>query len=503
MERVRKRPRASAARRRGDVVTTALRQVFGLDALRPGQEAVIHSVLAGHPTLAVMPTGAGKSLCYQLPAVLGKGTTVVVSPLIALMKDQCDKLIELGIAAVQINSALPAEAVRDAEQAIADGSARFLFTTPEQLTNRDLRALLQRASINLFVIDEAHCISQWGHDFRPAYLELHHAIRAIGFPTVLALTATAPDAVVQDIIDQLRLDDLRIINLGLFRPNLQLAVEPVTGDADKLERVLRVAEEHASPTIVYCATVRHVNAVAASLARAGHAVARYHGGLGARVRHEEQERFMQGEVTTMVATNAFGMGIDKPDIRVVLHYDLPGSLDAYYQEAGRAGRDGQFSRAVLLFQRADRRLQRFFMAGRHPTVEQFALVADVLRRSSRDGVITLDALQGSTSIAARKLRTIVKAFKDERLVRERRGHGLAITRDLTADAVAEIAADYEEKTQRDAERLDRMVMFAQTALCRWKLLLESLEEPPAWQACGMCDNCRGTAHRAVGIAAGA
>lgn len=499
----RERPRRRGVRG-ADAVAATLRQVFGLDALRPGQETVINSVLAGHPTLAVMPTGAGKSLCYQLPAVLRPGLTVVVSPLIALMKDQCDKLAELGIPAVQINSAQSSEAIEEAEQAIAGRSARFVFTTPEQLTNRDVLSLLQRAPINLFVIDEAHCISQWGHDFRPAYLELHHAIRAVGSPTLLALTATAPDAVVQDIVDQLHLDDLRVVNLGLFRRNLQLAVEPVTSDAEKLQHVIRLAQERPGPSIVYCATVRHVTAVASALERAGPAAARYHGSLSARVRHAEQERFMQGDADVMVATNAFGMGIDKADIRLVVHYDLPGSPDAYYQEAGRAGRDGNQARAILLFQRADRRLQRFFLGGRHPTVEQFDGVVQVLRTgATQNSTLTVESIRGATGLSAGKLRTVLRALKDEGALRERRTQGLQLVRPVTSDEVRAIGQAYEDKTRLDAERLDRMIIFAQTALCRWRLLLEGLDEPPAWDACGVCDNCQGTAHLATGHATGA
>jgi ATP-dependent DNA helicase RecQ len=494
-------PRAS---RREAALMRTLRDVFGLDALRPGQETVIGSVMQGHHTLAVMPTGAGKSLCYQLPALLLPGTTIVVSPLISLMKDQRDKLTAIGVDAVQVNSAVPAAEVERAAIDVDGERAEFVFTTPEQLTKPEFLDTLAAGPIDLFVIDEAHCISQWGHDFRPAYRGLGDAIRALGSPTVLALTATAPQAVVDDIIEQLALDELRVVNLGLFRQNLQLTVEPATSDAEKTRTVLDLLSTRPGPTIVYAATVRHVNALADALARAGHDVARYHGALGPRRRSEAQDRFMSGQTAIMVATNAFGMGIDKPDIRLVVHYDLPGSLDAYYQEAGRAGRDGAPARAVLLYRQADRRLQKFFVAGRFPTTEQFVAVAEALKTATRaDLDLTVEDLVASAKLSANKVRVIVDVMKAARTVRERRGVGFRLRGDLKQAAVVSMAENYDARARHDADKLQRMVSYAQTALCRWKLLLESLDEPPPWAACGLCDNCRGTASLASGVAEGA
>jgi ATP-dependent DNA helicase RecQ len=494
-------PRAS---RNASVVTHTLRDVFGLDALRPGQETVISSVMQGHHTLAVMPTGAGKSLCYQLPALLLPGTTIVVSPLISLMKDQRDKLTALGVGAVQVNSAVTAAEAERAAIDVYDGRAEFVFTTPEQLTKPEFLDTLAAGPIDLFVIDEAHCISQWGHDFRPAYRALGDAIRALGSPTVLALTATAPQAVVDDISEQLALDDLRVVNLGLFRQNLQLTVEPTTSDAGKTKTVLDLLSTRPGPTIIYAATVRHVNALAEALARAGHHVARYHGALGPRQRREAQDRFMSGKTAVMVATNAFGMGIDKPDIRLVVHYDLPGSFDAYYQEAGRAGRDGAPARAVLLYRRADRRLQNFFVAGRFPTTEQFVAVTDALKTATRaDFDLTTEDLMASTKLSANKVRLIVGVMETARAVRETRRVGFRLRRELPPAMVVSMAEAYNAKARHDSDKLQRMVSYAQTALCRWKPLLESLDEPPSWSACGLCDNCRGTASLASGIAEGA
>jgi ATP-dependent DNA helicase RecQ len=340
-----------------------LRSLFGLEQLRPGQRAVIDSVLSGRHTLAVMPTGAGKSLCYQLPALLLPGMTVVVSPLIALMRDQHDKLIALGIASAQVNSAVPADAAREAHAQIGDEGTEFFFTTPEQLARPELREKLMNANVDLFVIDEAHCLSQWGHDFRPDYLGLADVVRSLGSPTVLALTATAPPAVAVDIVRQLALPDMAFLTTGAWRENLELAVRHVSGDVDKQRALVDVLRRQRGSGIVYAATIKHVHEIADLLRAEGLPATHYHGRLAARERHANQDAFMRGEIPIMVATNAFGMGIDKADIRFVVHYDLPASLDAYYQEAGRAGRDGEAAACVLLFQRADRRLQAFFMAG--------------------------------------------------------------------------------------------------------------------------------------------
>jgi ATP-dependent DNA helicase RecQ len=405
---------------------------------------------------------------------------------------------------VQVNSAVPAEEAEHARIQLEDRSAEFVFTTPEQLVKPEFLDTLRSGTLDLLVIDEAHCISQWGHDFRPAYLELRHVIRTLGSPTVLALTATAPEAVVQDIIQQLDLDDLHIVNLGLFRQNLHPEVQPVTGDADKQRQLLVRLHEQTGQSIVYASTIKHVEAVYQVLLRAGFAVARYHGRLSAKQRRQEQDRFMSGDAKVIVATNAFGMGIDKPDIRLVLHYDMPGSLDAYYQEAGRAGRDGAPAHCVLLYQRADRRLQRFFAAGRYPTSDHFQSVVDALRGAKRMGLtLTGDDLRGSTHLSASKLRTVIAALKDARVVREQRKTGFTLKKDITNAQVTAMAEAYDRRALHDHEKLQRMENYAQTALCRWKKLLDSLDESTTWASCGACDNCLGTAALARGIAEGA
>ena len=256
-----------------------LRSVFGLEALRPGQRAVIDSVLAGRHTLAVMPTGAGKSLCYQLPALLLPGMTVVVSPLIALMRDQHDKLIALGVASAQVNSAVPADLAREAHAQIGDEGTEFFFTTPEQLARPELREKLTKANVDLFVIDEAHCLSQWGHDFRPDYLGLADVVRALGSPTVLALTATAPPAVAVDIVRQLALPDMAFLTTGAWRENLELAVRQVSGDVDKQRALVEVLRQQTGSGIVYAATIAHVREIVDLLRAEGLSATHYHGRL--------------------------------------------------------------------------------------------------------------------------------------------------------------------------------------------------------------------------------
>jgi ATP-dependent DNA helicase RecQ len=480
-----------------------LRRVFGLSALRPGQQAVIEAVLAGQHTLAVMPTGAGKSLCYQVPAMLMPGMTVVVSPLIALMRDQADKLAALGLDAVQVNSAIPAADIRLARAKVGRRAVEFVFTTPERLAGEDLQTHLPRGAVDLLVIDEAHCISQWGHDFRPAYLEALSAFRAFASPTVLALTATATPDVIADISAQLGVGPLKVINTGAYRPNLSYQVRPVSTDLDKQRRLLEIVRRVAGATVVYAATVRHVEALGTLFRAEGISAVTYHGRQRAAARAEAQDAFMSGAVPVIIATNAFGLGIDKPDIRTVIHYDLPASLEVYYQESGRAGRDGDAADCVLLFQRRDRSLQRFFMAGRYPSVDDFAVVVEALRTASDDDALTLDRIADRTpGVAANKRRVILMSLKQEGLIAERRGRRYERQPTLWSASVESLAAAHDARRQRDHAKLEQMVIYAQTALCRTRVLLEALGETVEWAQCGTCDNCRGESIRPAAVAAG-
>jgi ATP-dependent DNA helicase RecQ len=485
-------------------VTAILKRVFGLTTLRPGQQDVIDAVLAGTHTLALMPTGAGKSLCYQVPALLMPGMTLVVSPLIALMRDQFDKMSALGITAVQVNSAVPVGDLRKARARIGRRTVEFVFTTPEQLASPDLRALLAGAAVDLLVIDEAHCVSQWGHDFRPAYLEAMAAVPALGKPTILALTATAPPEVVEDITRQLGVGPLHVVNTGAHRPNLYYAVHPASTDSDKQQALLAAIRRMTGATIVYAATIRHVDELMDLFRQEGVPAVSYHGRMRASDRAEAQDAFMSGRTALIVATNAFGMGIDRPDIRAVVHYDLPASLEVYSQESGRAGRDGLPAECILLFQPSDRRLQTFFMAGRYPTAGDFASFAQAVQSASTNSAVTLDEIRASTpAVAAGKLRVMVSVLKSARLLRERRGYRYELTSELSGASLQKLARDYEERRQRDHAKLEQMVIYAQTALCRTRLLLTALGEEPPWHHCGACDNCRGVATRPVAAADGA
>ncbi|MBY0496171.1 MAG: ATP-dependent DNA helicase [Cyanobacteria bacterium] len=448
-------------------VRATLKKVFGLDEFRPGQEEVVQSTLDGRNTLAIMPTGAGKSLCYQLPAVLLPGTTVIISPLIALMKDQCDKLVELGLAASQVNSAQTAQETRDAVDGIAAARHEFAITTPERFTQPEFLETLRGVEIDLVVVDEAHCISQWGHDFRPSYLELGRAIKSLGAPPVLALTATAPPQVIDDIRTQLDLPDLNVINTGTYRPNLKYEVISVESADDKQPQLLRLLNDIDGIGIVYTATVKHAEEIAELLQAHGIAAERYHGKVRAKERHDIQERFMRGELTAIVATNAFGMGIDKPDIRFVIHYDLPGSIDAYYQESGRAGRDGEDARCVLLFLKADQRTHLFFMGKKYPRFDDIAAVHRAMEAS--------DDVPGEVAGLSKKKLAVVLSMLSE----------LGDAHELT-----ELAARYEARQKNDREKLDSMIAYAQSALCRWHLILRQFDESISGDACGDCDNCR-------------
>jgi ATP-dependent DNA helicase RecQ len=444
-----------------------------------------------------MPTGAGKSLCYQLPGAELPGTTVIVSPLISLMKDQVDKLHELGINAAQVNSTLTASEESEVLEEIAKEQRDFVFVTPERVTQPEFLETLKSNRIDVFVIDEAHCISQWGHDFRPSYLHLREVVAALGNPPVLALTATATPEVVEDIRRQLGREEMEVVDIGVYRDNLRFEVIPTPREEAKRSTLARLLGEMEGTGIVYVSTIKDCEAVTEYLESLGIDALRYHGRLGARERKRTQDRFMAGGLKVMVATNAFGMGIDKPDIRFVIHYNLPGSLESYYQEAGRAGRDGGPARCILFYQAEDKNTQIFFLNGRYPKREHFTAVYKALEKlgAERRNVLAGDVHNRAAAVAQAKVKVVLATMKDLEMVAEPEPGLYRLLRGgLTAEELDEMAGRYEKRAETDRDKLRRMVLYAQTALCRWKAILDYFgqeldSDRGDRDHCGHCDNC--------------
>jgi ATP-dependent DNA helicase RecQ len=363
-----------------------LEGTFGHRQFRPGQEPVVVHVASGGDSLVVMPTGAGKSLCYQLPALYRDGVAVVVSPLIALMKDQVDSLTEVGVATTFINSSIPQAEQRERMERVLRGEVDLLYVAPERFRGGSFARRLSQATIALFVVDEAHCLSQWGHDFRPDYLRLGEVRKQLGCPPTLACTATATQQVRDDILGSLELEDPGIFVTGFDRTNLRLSVLPARSRAHKEELLDAEMARFGRPALIYCATRRSVESVARRLAAGGERVDAYHAGLDPGERSRIQDGFMKGRTPVVVATNAFGMGIDRADIRGVLHFDIPRTIEAYYQEIGRAGRDGRSSDATLLFRSQDRGIQEFFIDGAHPPEWVVIGTWEVLEQAGQDSV---------------------------------------------------------------------------------------------------------------------
>ncbi len=479
---------------------------FGITAFRPGQALAIRNVLAGIDTLAIMPTGAGKSLCYQLPALELPGVTLVVSPLIALMKDQHDKLDQLHIEVLRLDSTLSPRDEAAALARLSEDRPCIAYVTPERLGEPRFRERLAAVHVALFVVDEAHCISQWGHDFRPAYLGLGEAVRALRSPPVLALTATAPPKVKDDILAQLQIPEASVIDIGLDRPNLRYHVIKASSERKKQALLLRLIEKQAGCGIIYAATVKTVDALADFLWSQGVECGRYHGRMRAKDRERVQSAFMErSEPRLMVATNAFGLGVDKQDLRFVIHYNFPGSLESYYQEAGRAGRDGLPADCVLLYQPEDKRIQSFFLGGRYPTPEQTRAVAEALVHVTggriatplEDGSAEPDEVYVSVKdiaeradAPAKKARVVLSFLKEVGFAAEAPGARFAplATEPPSLENLARAASRYEQKRAQDRARLASMLRYAQSHLCRTRLLVTYFGYTDA-PACGSCDNC--------------
>jgi ATP-dependent DNA helicase RecQ len=475
----------------------ALRKYFGFDEFRPGQEEIVNTIVSGKSALVVMPTGGGKSLCYQLPALMLSGPTLVVSPLIALMKDQVDALRAKGIEAETINSTLSQSEQDERISALAQGRIRILYVAPERFGQRRFVEALRQANVSLVAVDEAHCVSQWGHDFRPDYLKIGRAVNQIGHPTIAAFTATATPDVRVDIIKHLALEDPKIFVTGFARPNLSFSVVKVSRKLEKFAH-LRALVQKEKTGIIYCATRKRVEEVFEEVQAWGTRVVAYHGGMNDEGRSAAQERFISRRADVAVATNAFGMGIDRADIRFVAHYEMPGSVEAYYQEAGRAGRDGSQARCDFLYSFADKRVQEFFIEGSNPDVSTIRLLWNYLKsvadakgdvRMSLGSIAEAIGIKNDMTIGS-ALAVLLRARYVDRF--DIQGQRMRGTRVLRADlAGGDLQIDetaLAEKSRRDNARLQSVIDYATSGGCRQEWILRYFGDSSA-HSCGMCDWC--------------
>jgi ATP-dependent DNA helicase RecQ len=469
-------------------IESVARDAFGFESLRAGQREGIEAVLAGRDTLAVMSTGSGKSAIYQIAGMLMEGSTLVISPLIALQRDQIEAIDDqLPGEAAGVNSTVARSEREEAFEELEEGELEFLFLAPEQLANPDVLENLREASPSLLVVDEAHCISEWGHDFRPDYLRLGALVDELGHPTVLALTATASPPVREEIVERLHMREPDVIVRGFDRPNIHLAVQRFQEEEHKRRALVEAIEAAERPGIVYAATRAIAEELAEELDRKGIAACAYHAGMNGTQRDRIQEEFMDDAFEVIVATTAFGMGIDKPNIRFVFHHAVADSVDSYYQEIGRAGRDGKPAQAKLFYRTEDLGLRRFFAGAGQVDLDEIAQVADAVERHG--GPVDPVELKDELELSQSKLITAVNRLEEAGAVHTRPSGEVELAREAPPpQEFVETAAKLEhDRHEFDRSRVEMMRSYAEHRNCRRQFILsyfgEDLPEP-----CGNCDN---------------
>lgn len=475
-------------------LSSQLQRHFGFTEFRPGQKEACQAIVEGRDTVVLMPTGAGKSLCYQLTGVIRDGVTLVVSPLISLAKDQAEALREHNQPTVVLNSTRTAKQIEKARQRISAGGVKFVLTTPERLQKTDICELLCEVGVGLMVVDEAHCVSQWGHDFRPDYLCLPAVRQRLGNPPLVALTATASTRTLDEIRMSLRLSQPEVIRTGIDRPNLALEVRRCYSAEDKLAQLRQALEvegvlERTEPAIVYCGTTKTVDQLSHALGGL-----RYHGRMRKAEREAAQEAFMDGPPAVMYATNAFGLGIDKCDIRQVIHVELPGSLEAYYQEIGRAGRDGKRSRCTLLYDPNDIDLRKMFAGGMVEASKIMTAHHTLVRGVEEFGeaeTVALSKLTPISPLGRGALKSCFQLLSSRGIVAPAgRGRWRLIDRDMDHAVADRLEESTRVRSEDRQVALREMVEFAEASCCRWEILREHFGVNAAVSDVHcLCDHC--------------